>query len=116
MASADTGSAGAWHNVSYSLISKECLRRGAGRQQQSGHFRLYSHLALGYDRGMDRFKPVLWLVVFAGCAVAAFGFIQTQYSYRMLDGAGHRFGIELVVIGGLVASAAAIPLAKRKRK
>jgi len=65
---------------------------------------------------MSKFRPILWVLVFLGCVTAAFGFAQTHSSYRMKDGRGYRFGIEMLLVGGIVASATAIPLAKRKRK
>jgi hypothetical protein len=65
---------------------------------------------------MNRFREILWFVVFVGCATAAFGFAQTHRSYRIMDDRGYRFGIEILLVGGGVATAAAIPLAKRRRK
>jgi len=65
---------------------------------------------------MSRFQPILWFVVFVGCAAAAFGFVQIQNSYNLLDRRGYDAGIKILLIGGAVATAAAIPLAKRGRK
>jgi hypothetical protein len=65
---------------------------------------------------MSVIQPILWIIVAISSGVAIFGFIEVHRSYRLLDSRSWDAGIKVLLIGGATATAAAIPLAKRRRK